>query len=169
MKEISLPGSDRPNSSSLPRMHQMSHEHGGNLLSNASSRIHTRTCLRAKSLSYPITSPSAKEEAACTALVPCSLKLLVLQDSSPPLLRSVFSKGCGEPFREYFMGMAVWKNRFNRTYQRGGLGEAGRTRKEESKLSSPTFLGFRTAEQKFASGVERRGATLIRSSLSSSK
>lgn len=85
MKEISLPGSDRPNSSSLPRMHQMSHEHSGNLLSNASSRIHTRTCLRAKSLSYPITSPSAKEEAACTALVPCSLKLLVLQDSSPPL------------------------------------------------------------------------------------
>lgn len=158
MKEISLPGSDRPNSSSLPRMHQMSHEHGGNLLSNASSRIHTRTCLRAKSLSYPITSPSAKEEAACTALVPCSLKLLVLQDSSPPLLRSVFSKGCGEPFREYFMGMAVWKNRFNRTYQRGGLGEAGRTPSEgRNRNSSPTFLGFRTAEQKFASGVEGRG------------
>lgn len=50
------------------QIHQMSHEHGGNLLSNASSRIHTRTCLHAKSLSYPIA--PAKEEAACTALVP---------------------------------------------------------------------------------------------------
>lgn len=168
MKEISLPGSDRPNSSSLPRMHQMSHEHGGNLLSNASSRIHTRTCLRAKSLSYPITSPSAKEEAACTALVPCSLKLLVLQDSSPPLLRSVFSKGCGEPFREYFMGMAVWKNRFNRTYQRGGLGEAGRTRKEESKLF-PDFSWISNGWTEICERCRGEGATLIRSSLSSSK
>lgn len=168
MKEISLPGSDRPNSSSLPRMHQMSHEHGGNLLSNASSRIHTRTCLRAKSLSYPITSPSAKEEAACTALVPCSLKLLVLQDSSPPLLRSVFSKGCGEPFREYFMGMAVWKNRFNRTYQRGGLGEAELPRKEESKLF-PDFSWISNGWTEICERYRGEGTTLIRSSLSSSK
>lgn len=129
MKEISLPGSDRPNSSpdvpDVPRARWQSTFEC--VLTNSHADV--PSC-KISFLSYhiPIRERRGRLYRAC------SLKLLVLQDSSPPLLRSVFSKGCGEPFREYFMGMAVWKNRFNRTYQRGGLGEAELPRKEESKL-----------------------------------
>lgn len=87
-------------------VHQMSHEQS---TSNACSRIHTRTCPRAN-LFLILSHPRKKRPPVHAAFTPVFIKLISFARlRSTPL--GVFSKGCGggggEPFREYFMGMAV--------------------------------------------------------------
>lgn len=149
--EISLP--DRPNSPSTPpRKTQMSHESAVAIYSRMRPHEFTRGRALVQNLFLILSRPRPRKKRRIPVPRFRSLKLLVLQDS-------VFSKGWGggEPFREYFMGTAVWKNRFNRTYQRGGKGEREEKfllpRKKESKLFFFFFFRlFLDFEQKFASG-----------------
>lgn len=162
--EISLP--DRPNSPSTPpRKTQMSHESAVAIYSRMRPHEFTRGRALVQNLFLILSRPRPRKKRRIPVPRFRSLKLLVLQDS-------VFSKGCGggEPFCEYFMGTAVWKNRFNRTYQRGGKGERknsffrGRRNRNSSSSSSSDFSWISNRNLR----AERRYTTrqsLIRSSL----
>lgn len=86
----------------------MSHEHGGNLLRmRAHEFTRGRALMQISFLSYHIRERRGRLYTAFAAVFIKVISFARLR--STPL--GVFSKGCGggggEPFREYFMGMAV--------------------------------------------------------------
>lgn len=139
----------------------MSHEHGGNLLSNASSRIHTRTCLHAKSLSYPIA--PAKEEAACTALVPLVFikvisfaRLRSNPSLHPPPSSARYSQrvAAASRFVNISWGWRSGKTDLTAHIKEGGGREAKPSSLEKESKLFPDFswISNKLAEQKFARG-----------------
>lgn len=101
-----------------------------------------------KSLSYPVT--SAKEEAACTPpSLPCSLKLLVLQDFVPP--RSGYSQRVAAvAVASRFVNIS-WGWRSRKTDLTAHIKERGQNPPLSS--SPPSFLGFRTEIREKWGGV----------------